>query len=579
MIVMSDRDGKPLNQETAENLPVNFIQNIISEDLKAGKNQGRVHTRFPPEPNGYLHIGHAKSICLNFGLAAANGGLCNLRFDDTNPSKEETEYVEAIKDNVRWLGFDWEDRLYYASDYFDQLYEFACQLIKKGQAYVCDLSAEEIREYRGTLTEPGKESPYRNRSVEENLDLFVRMKNGEFPDGARVLRAKIDMASPNLNMRDPVLYRIQHSRHHRTGDKWCIYPMYDYAHPLSDALESITHSVCTLEFADHRPLYDWCIEQVDYGKEIHGRPQQIEFARLNLTYTVMSKRKLRLLVEKGLVRGWDDPRMPTIAGLRRRGYTPEAIRDFCERIGVAKRNSTVDIALLEHCIREDLNRRASRVMAVLRPLKVVITNYPEDQVEWLTTENNVEQPEMGTRDIPFSRELYIEQEDFMEDPPKKFFRLKPGGEVRLKSAYIIQCQEVIKNDQGQVVELHCTYDPDSKSGGLNAGRRVKGTLHWVSAQHALPAEVRLYDQLFLKENPDEEEEGADFISFINPNSLEVLTEALVEPSLASAPVESSYQFLRQGYFVVDKDSSGGKLVFNRIVGLRDSWAKIKSKEG
>jgi glutaminyl-tRNA synthetase len=578
MIVMSDRDGKPLNQETAENLPVNFIQNIISEDLKAGKNQGRVHTRFPPEPNGYLHIGHAKSICLNFGLAAANGGLCNLRFDDTNPSKEETEYVESIKDNVRWLGFDWEDRLYYASDYFDQLYEFACQLIKKGQAYVCDLSAEEIREYRGTLTEPGKESPYRNRSVEENLDLFVRMKNGEFPDGARVLRAKIDMASPNLNMRDPVLYRIQHSRHHRTGDKWCIYPMYDYAHPLSDALESITHSVCTLEFADHRPLYDWCIEQVDYGKEIHGRPQQIEFARLNLTYTVMSKRKLRLLVEKGLVRGWDDPRMPTIAGLRRRGYTPEAIRDFCERIGVAKRNSTVDIALLEHCIREDLNRRASRVMAVLRPLKVVITNYPEDQVEWLTTENNVEQPEMGTRDIPFSRELYIEQEDFMEDPPKKFFRLKPGGEVRLKSAYIIQCQEVIKNDQGQVVELHCTYDPDSKSGGLNAGRRVKGTLHWVSAQHALPAEVRLYDQLFLKENPDEEEEGADFISFINPNSLEVLTEALVEPSLASAPVESSYQFLRQGYFVVDKDSSGGKLVFNRIVGLRDSWAKIKSKE-
>ena len=428
---MSDRDEKSLGQETADSLPVNFIQTIITEDLKSGKNNGRVHTRFPPEPNGYLHIGHAKSICLNFGLAAANGGICNLRFDDTNPSKEEIEYVESIQDNVRWLGFDWEDRLYYASDYFDQLFEFACQLINKGQAYVCDLSAEEIREYRGTLTEPGKESPYRNRSIEENLDLFMRMKNGEFPDGARVLRAKIDMASPNLNMRDPVLYRIQHAHHHRTGDKWCIYPMYDYAHPLSDALESITHSVCTLEFADHRPLYDWCIEQVDYGKEIHGRPQQIEFARLNLTYTVMSKRKLRLLVEKGVVGGWDDPRMPTISGLRRRGYTPEAIRDFCDRIGVAKRNSTVDIALLEHCIREDLNRRASRVMAVLRPLKVVITNYPEDKVEWMTTENNIEQPEMGIREIPLP-EIYIEQEDFMEDPPKKFFRLRPGGEVRLK---------------------------------------------------------------------------------------------------------------------------------------------------
>lgn len=576
---MSDRDEKSLGQETADSLPVNFIQTIITEDLKSGKNNGRVHTRFPPEPNGYLHIGHAKSICLNFGLAAANGGICNLRFDDTNPSKEEIEYVESIQDNVRWLGFDWEDRLYYASDYFDQLFEFACQLINKGQAYVCDLSAEEIREYRGTLTEPGKESPYRNRSIEENLDLFMRMKNGEFPDGARVLRAKIDMASPNLNMRDPVLYRIQHAHHHRTGDKWCIYPMYDYAHPLSDALESITHSVCTLEFADHRPLYDWCIEQVDYGKEIHGRPQQIEFARLNLTYTVMSKRKLRLLVEKGVVGGWDDPRMPTISGLRRRGYTPEAIRDFCDRIGVAKRNSTVDIALLEHCIREDLNRRASRVMAVLRPLKVVITNYPEDKVEWMTTENNIEQPEMGIREMPFAREIYIEQEDFMEDPPKKFFRLRPGGEVRLKSAYIIECQEVIKDDQGRIVELHCTYDPDSKSGGPNAGRRVKGTLHWVSAQHAIPAEVRLYDQLFLKENPDDEEEGKDFTSFLNPDSLEVLKDSLVEPSLADAAVESSYQFLRQGYFVVDPDSSSGKLVFNRIVGLRDSWAKIQNKQG
>lgn len=575
---MSDRDERSLNQEAGDSLPVNFIQNIINEDLKSGKNDGRVHTRFPPEPNGYLHIGHAKSICLNFGLAAANGGLCNLRFDDTNPSKEETEYVESIMDNVRWLGFDWEDRLYYASDYFDQLYEFACQLIKKGKAYVCDLSAQEIKEYRGTLTEPGRESPYRNRSVEENLDLFQRMKNGEFPDGARVLRAKIDMASPNLNMRDPVIYRIQHSHHHRTGDKWCIYPMYDFAHPLSDALENITHSICTLEFADHRPLYDWCIEQVDYGKEILGRPQQIEFARLNLTYTVMSKRKLRLLVEKGFVRGWDDPRMPTIAGLRRRGYTPESIRDFCERIGVAKRNSTVDIALLEHCIREDLNRRAPRVMAVLRPLKVVITNYPEDQVEWLTTENNVEQPEMGTREIPFTREIYIEQEDFMEDPPKKFFRLKPGGEVRLKSAYIIQCQEVIKDEQGQIIELHCTYDPDSKTGGPNAGRKVKGTLHWVSAPYGIPAEVRLYDNLFLKENPDDEEEGTDFTSFLNPNSLEVLTDCLVEPSLAEAPVESRYQFLRQGYFVVDPDSSSGRPVFNRVVGLRDSWAKIQSRE-
>ena len=576
---MSDRDEKSLSQETADNLPVNFIQNIISEDLMMGKNNGRVHTRFPPEPNGYLHIGHAKSICLNFGLAAANGGLCNLRFDDTNPSKEETEYVESIKEDVRWLGFDWEDRLYYASDYFDRLYEFACQLIKKGKAYVCDLSAQEIKEYRGTLTEPGRESPYRNRSVEENLELFERMKNGEFPDGSRVLRAKIDMASPNLNMRDPVIYRIQHAHHHRTGDKWCIYPMYDFAHPLSDALEGITHSICTLEFADHRPLYDWFIENVDYGKEIYGRPQQIEFARLNLTYTVMSKRKLRLFVEKGIVRGWDDPRMPTIAGLRRRGYTPEAIRDFCERIGVAKRNSTVDIALLEHCIREDLNLRAPRVMAVLRPLKVVITNYPEGQVEWLTTENNVEQPEMGTREIPFSREIYIEQEDFMEDPPKKYFRLRPGGEVRLKSAYIIKCEEVIKDDQGNIVELHCTYDPDSKTGGPNAGRKVKGTLHWVSAAHALPAEVRLYDNLFLKENPDDEEEGTDFTEFLNPNSLEVLTDCLVEPSLKDAPVESRYQFLRQGYFVVDPDSTSERLVFNRIVGLRDTWAKIQSREG
>ncbi len=571
---MSDRDEKSLSQETADNLPVNFIQNIISEDLMMGKNNGRVHTRFPPEPNGYLHIGHAKSICLNFGLAAANGGLCNLRFDDTNPSKEETEYVESIKEDVRWLGFDWEDRLYYASDYFDRLYEFACQLIKKGKAYVCDLSAQEIKEYRGTLTEPGRESPYRNRSVEENLELFERMKNGEFPDGSRVLRAKIDMASPNLNMRDPVIYRIQHAHHHRTGDKWCIYPMYDFAHPLSDALEGITHSICTLEFADHRPLYDWFIENVDYGKEIYGRPQQIEFARLNLTYTVMSKRKLRLLVEKGIVRGWDDPRMPTIAGLRRRGYTPEAIRDFCERIGVAKRNSTVDIALLEHCIREDLNLRAPRVMAVLRPLKVVITNYPEGQVEWLTTENNVEQPEMGTREIPFSREIYIEQEDFMEDPPKKYFRLRPGGEVRLKSAYIIKCEEVIKDDQGNIVELHCTYDPDSKTGGPNAGRKVKGTLHWVSAAHALDAEVRLYDRLFNDPDPDGHK-GHNFKEFLNPDSLTILNHCKVEPSLGEASELDHFQFIRLGYFNLDPDSSVGHLVFNRTVGLKDTWAKMK----
>lgn len=580
---MRDREEHPLKNADhngePSTVPVNFIQTMITEDLQSGKNGGRVHTRFPPEPNGYLHIGHAKSICLNFGLAKANAGRCNLRFDDTNPSKEEVEYVDSIQDNVRWLGFDWEDRLFYASDYFDSLYEFAVQLIANGKAYVCDLSPQEIREYRGTLTEAGRESPYRNRSIEENLDLFARMKKGEFADGSRVLRAKIDMASPNLNMRDPVLYRIQRSHHHRTEDRWCIYPMYDYAHPLSDALEGITHSICTLEFADHRPLYDWFIDNVDYGQEKYGRPQQIEFARLNLTYTVMSKRKLRLLVENGYVRGWDDPRMPTIAGLRRRGYTPEAIRDFCDRIGVAKRNSTVDIALLEHCIREDLNRRAPRVMAVLRPLKVVLTNFPEDRVEWLETENNGEQPEMGTRQIPFSRELYIEQEDFMETPPKKFFRLQPGGEVRLKSAYIIQCQEVIKDPEGRVMEVHCTYDPNSKSGGANSGRRVKGTLHWVSAAHAVPAEVRIYDQLFRKENPDEEEDGQDFTGYLNPDSLEVLTSCRLEPGLASAPVESRYQFLRQGYFVVDPDTQNGTLVFNRIVGLRDSWAKLQNRSG
>ncbi|AEF93087.1 Glutaminyl-tRNA synthetase [Desulfotomaculum nigrificans CO-1-SRB] len=550
-------------------LSSNFIQTIINEDLKTGKYNGRVHTRFPPEPNGYLHIGHAKSICLNFGLALEYGGLCNLRFDDTNPSKEDVEYVESIKEDVRWLGFDWGDRMYYASDYFDQLYEYAVQLIKAGLAYVCDLSADEIREYRGTLTQPGKESPYRNRSVEENLDLFERMKAGEFPEGSRVLRAKIDMASPNLNLRDPVLYRIQRTSHHRTGDKWCIYPMYDYAHPISDAIEGITHSICTCEFEDHRPLYDWVLAALNFNP----RPQQIEFARLNLSYTVMSKRKLRELVEQGYVNGWDDPRMPTISGLRRRGYTPESIRNFCERIGVAKANSMVDIAMLEHCIREDLNFKAPRVMTVLRPLKVVIDNYPEDQVEWLDAEYNSENPELGSRRVPFSRVVYIEREDFMEDPPKKFFRLAPGREVRLKHAYIIKCERVVKDEKtGEIIELHCTYDPATRSGMSGDVRKVKGTLHWVSASHAVPVEVRLYDRLFLKENP---EEDADFKANINPRSLEKLTSCWAEPSLAEAVPGNRYQFLRQGYFCVDPDSAGGKLVFNRIVPLKDSWAKIQ----
>ncbi|NLV22312.1 MAG: glutamine--tRNA ligase/YqeY domain fusion protein [Syntrophomonadaceae bacterium] len=553
----------------------NFIQTIINEDLEKGKNGGRVHTRFPPEPNGYLHIGHAKSICLNFGLAVNNGGICNLRFDDTNPSKEDVEYVDSIQADVKWLGFDWEDRMFYASDYFEQLYEFAVQLIKSGKAYVCDLSAQEIREYRGTLTEPGKNSPYRDRSSEENLDLFTRMRNGEFEDGSRVLRAKIDMASPNLNMRDPVIYRILRATHHRTGDKWCIYPMYDYAHPLSDAVEDITHSVCTLEFSDHRPLYDWCLDNIDYDAATHGRPQQIEFARLNLNYTVMSKRKLRELVEKKYVSGWDDPRMPTVSGLRRRGYTPESIRDFCTRIGVAKRDSTVDIALLEHCVREDLNLNALRVMAVLRPLKVIIDNYPQGQVEWLEAENNPENPAMGTRQIPFSREIFIEQEDFMENPPKKFFRLTPGGEVRLKSAYIIKCEQVIKDEQGNIIELHCSYDPDSKSGGATSARKIKGTSHWVSAAHAIPAEVRLYEHLFLTEDPDDETDGSDYKSKLNPDSLQILDNCMLEPGLAEASVNDRYQFMRQGYFCLDPDTSPGKLVFNRIVSLRDSWAKAK----
>ncbi|MEW9121793.1 MAG: glutamine--tRNA ligase/YqeY domain fusion protein [Thermotaleaceae bacterium] len=550
----------------------NFIQNIINHDLEEHV-YDRVHTRFPPEPNGYLHIGHAKSICLNFGIAAENGGLCNLRFDDTNPSKEEVEFVESIQEDVRWLGMDWENRLFYASDYFEQLYAFGVQLIKKGKAYVCDLSAQEMREYRGTLTEPGKESPYRNRAVEENLDLFQRMRQGEFPDGFRVLRAKIDMTSPNINMRDPVLYRIMHAHHHRTGDAWCIYPMYDYAHPLSDAIENITHSICTLEFEDHRPLYDWLLDTL----EIKPRPKQIEFARLNLTNTIMSKRYLRELVEQGYVDGWDDPRMPTISGLRRRGFTPEAMRDFCDRIGVAKSNSTVEAALLEHCIREDLNAKAPRVMAVLRPIKVILTNYPEGQVETLEAENNPENPEMGSRKVPFSREIYIEQEDFMENPPKKYFRLSPGQEVRLKHAYIIKCEEVIKDPStGEILEIRCTYDPETKSGGANSGKKVKGTLHWVSANHGIAAEVRLYDYLILENEQEEAEEAGDWKERLNPNSLEKLTNCYVEPSAAETQPGSRFQFLRQGYFCVDsKDSSKEKPVFNRIVGLKDSWAKIK----
>jgi glutaminyl-tRNA synthetase len=562
------------NSADKNNNPIstNFIENIINEDLKMNKNNNKVHTRFPPEPNGYLHIGHAKSICLNFGIAEEYNGLCNLRFDDTNPSKEDVEYVESIQDDVKWLGFSWDDRMYYASDYFDKLYEYAIQLIKDGKAYVDDLNAEEIRAYRGTLTQPGKNSPYRDRSIEENLDLFERMKNGEFPDGSKVLRAKIDMASPNMNMRDPVIYRIMHTAHHRTGDKWCIYPMYDYAHPISDALEGITHSICTLEFEDHRPLYNWIIEAlIDRVDGFKSEPQQIEFARLNLTNVVMSKRHLRDLVEKGLVSGWDDPRMPTISGLRRRGYTPEAIKDFCERIGVAKSNSIVDIALLEHCIREDLNTKAARVMAVLRPLKVVIENYPEGQVEEMETENNPENPEMGTRKIPFSRVIYIEQEDFMEDPPKKFFRLAPSREVRLKNAYIIKCEQVIKDEKtGEIIELRCTYDPQTKSGQDTSGKKVKGTLHWVSAQHALKAQVNLYDYLFIEETSPEGEVN----NVLNPNSLEVLT-SYVEPSLKDAKVGTRYQFLRNGYFVVDKDTTPERLVFNKIVGLRDTWSKIK----
>ncbi len=556
--------------------PSNFIKAIIEEDLESNKHGGKVATRFPPEPNGYLHIGHAKSICLNFGLAQTYNGTCNLRFDDTNPTKEEVEYVESIKTDVRWLGFDWEDRLFFASDYFEQLFDFAVSLIKDGKAYVDSLNADEIREHRGTLTEPGKESPYRNRSIEENLGLFQRMRNGEFDDGAHVLRAKIDMTHPNLLMRDPTLYRIRKAHHHRTGDAWCIYPMYDFTHCLSDALECITHSICTLEFENNRALYDWVLDQLD----TKCRPHQYEFARLNLSYTVLSKRKLIQLVDENLVDGWDDPRMPTISGFRRRGYTPEAIRNFCERIGVAKANSTVDIALLEYSIRDDLNKHAPRVMGVLRPLKVVIENYPEGQSEELEAINNPEDPAMGKRKVPFSRVLYIEQDDFMEDPPKKFFRLGPGREVRLRYAYFITCKEAIKDPEtGEIVELRCTYDPETKGGNAPDGRKVKATLHWVSAEHAVDAKVRLYDRLFTKENPDEKEEGKTFKDFINPDSLKILTDCKLEPSLSDAAPEDFYQFERLGYFCADsKESSADHLVFNRTVTLRDTWAKLAKAE-
>jgi glutaminyl-tRNA synthetase len=566
-------NGKEQEEKTLKNeaaVSRDFIRTIIDEDRKNNKNEGRVHTRFPPEPNGYLHIGHAKSICLNFGIAAEYGGLCNLRFDDTNPTKEEVEYIESIKKDIRWLAFDWEDREYYASDYFEKLLEWAVRLINKGKAYVCDLTAEQIREYRGTLIKPGQNSPYRGRAIEENLDLFQRMRAGEFPDGSRTLRAKIDMASPNLNMRDPVMYRILRATHHRTGDKWCIYATYDWAHGQSDSIEGITHSICTLEFEDHRPLYDWFLNELG---EYH--PQQIEFARLNLTFTIMSKRKLLELVQKGHVNGWDDPRMPTLSGMRRRGYTPEAIRDFCDRVGMAKKESTADIALLEHCLREDLNKRARRVMAVLDPLKVIIDNYPEDKIEQLEAENNPEDASMGTRQVPFSRVLFIEREDFLEDPPKKFFRLAPGKEVRLKHAYYITCDRIVKDEAtGEIKELHCTYDPETRGGWSKDGRRVMGTLHWVSAEHSVEAEIRLYDHLFNRENPGEDE-GVPFTDFLNPDSLKFLNRCRVEPSLSDAQPGDIFQFLRQGYFCADKvDFKKEKPVFNRTVVLRDTWAKI-----
>ena len=570
----SDTEAETGEHAAPESRPSNFIRDIFVDDLKSNKYNGRVQTRFPPEPNGYLHIGHAKAICLDFGLADEFGGHTNLRFDDINPEKEDTEYVESIKEDVQWLGFRW-DGLFYASDYFDQLYEWALKLIRDGKAYVDDLSAEEIRKYRGTLTEPGKDSPHRNRSVEENLDLFQRMKAGEFPDGSRVLRAKVDMASPNLNMRDPVMYRILHAEHHRTGNKWCIYPMYDYAHGQSDSLEKVTHSMCSLEFADHQPIYRWFIEQLGIFPS-----QQIEFDRLSLTYTIMSKRLLRRLVEEGRVKGWDDPRMPTLCGLRRRGYTPEAIRNFVTAAGVSRTNGVVELAMLEHFVREDLNRRAPRVMAVLRPLKVVIDNYPEGQSEEMEAVNNPEDEAAGSRKVPFSRVLYIEQDDFREVPPPKYFRLTPGREVRLRYGYFITCKSVVKDDKGEVVEIHCTYDPATRGGNSPPdGRKVKSTIHWVSAEHAVDAEVRIYENLFLKENPGEVEEGQDFTANLNPNSLEVIPQAKLEPSLANATPRSRYQFERLGYFCADSDSKPGKLVFNRTVALKDTWAKVEKKQG
>jgi len=583
------------NRDSKKDIRRDFIRDIVAEDCKTGKWEGRVHTRFPPEPNGYLHIGHAKSICLNFGIAADFGGKCNLRFDDTNPEKEEQEYVDSIIADVRWLGWDWEERLFFASDYFEQMYNWAVGLVKKGKAYVCDLTADEVTQYRGTFATPGKNSPYRDRSVEENLDLFTRMRAGEFADGSKTLRAKIDMSHPNLNMRDPIMYRILHASHHRTGDKWCIYPTYDWAHGFEDSIEKITHSICTLEFENHRPLYDWFLDALGVY-----HPQQIEFARLNLTYTVMSKRKLLKLVQEKFVAGWDDPRMPTLCGLRRRGYSPEAIRNFCAVIGVNKFNSTVDMALLEHCLREDLNKTSPRVMAVLKPLKVIIDNYPQGQrpqlqlpfmevkgiidnypqgqVEQLDAVNNPEDPSAGTRKLPFGRELYIEQDDFMENPPAKFYRLSPGKEVRLRYAYFIKCTNAVKDKTGNVVELHCTYDPATKGGDSPDGRKVKSTIHWLSARHALPAEVRLYDNLFTKENPDDVPEGQDFTVNLNHKSLEVLTNCFVEPAMKDAKPLSRFQFERLGYFCVATDSSKDKLVFNRTVTLRDEWAKIQKQQ-
>jgi glutaminyl-tRNA synthetase len=557
--------------ENENNQKLDFVRQIVADDCQSGKWDGRVVTRFPPEPNGYLHIGHAKSICLNFGIAKEFSGKCHLRFDDTNPEKEEQEYVDSIKADVQWLGWDWGKNLFFASDYFDQMYTWAIDLIKKGKAYVCDLTGEEIRKTRGTPTEPGKDSPYRNRSVEENLDLFERMRKGEFPDGAKTLRAKIDMASPNFNLRDPIMYRIVHATHHRTNDKWCIYPMYDWAHGLEDSVEKITHSICTLEFENHRPLYDWFLDQLGIY-----HPQQIEFARLNLTYTVMSKRKLLKLVQEKYVSGWDDPRMPTISGMRRRGFSPEAIRNFCDKISVNKFNSTIDFSLLQHCLREELNKSSPRVMAVLNPVKVVIDNYPADSVEYLDAINNPEDPSAGSRQIPFSREIYIERDDFMEEAPKKFFRLTPGREVRLRYAYFITCTSVVKDSAGNITEIHCTYDPATKGGDAPDGRKVKSTLHWVCAKNAIDAEARMYEHLFTKENPDDVEEGKDFTAYLNPDSLKVLSNCKVEPYLKDAKPLSRWQFERLGYFCVDPDSKDGKLVFNRTATLRDEWAKIKN---